>query len=215
MPDVFSSPLPSPSLSHPLNGVHQGSSSLIPDDDDDDEFSPFGTGMPKPPQSHTPTLSGQAAAFQPFGANSGGGSYFNQGATEADPFGERMDPTEAASVGMTPLDVLSSVFTSLSSAELEDALIRTNYDFEAAMGMLVSVHSGGPPRSGASTPVRTGSPRPGAIRPREGYFQAGGRAGGAVSPGLFGRGGPGSMVGGRVCRYFLAGECRRADCRFR
>lgn len=129
-----------------------------------------------------------------------------------------------AGAGMTPLDVLCSVFTSVPRAELEDALHRSGYDFESAMGMLVMQHTA--PRSGSSTPQRVASPRPllgvgnrGGIQvnhhaPREGYFQQGGRSlRGDMSPGFGGRS-PGGH-GGKMCRYFLAGECRRSDCRFR
>jgi hypothetical protein len=143
------------------------------------------------------------------------------------------------SAGMTPLDVLSSVFTSLPSGELEDALMRAGYDFEGAMAILIAQNGG--TRSGQSTPQRLGSPgpRPGFIRTASGnfrdgpgpnHFPSGGRGGfgmgtGAISPrfGMSGTRSPGGPMSGgvmvvngqRVCRYFLAGECRRADCRFR
>lgn len=42
-----------------------------------------------------------------------------------------------------------------------------------------------------------------------------GRGTGSMSPSLSNSGGSGGGVGpGRVCRYFLSGDCRRADCRF-
>lgn len=146
---------------------------------------------------------------------------------------------EELSAGMTPLDVLQSVFTSLPAGELEDALARSGYDFEGAMAILIAQNGGA--RSGASTPQRLGSPgpRPGFPRsasgtfrdgPGSNYFVQGGRAGiggmgtGAISPrfGMSGTRSPGGPMSGgvmvvngqRVCRYFLAGECRRADCRF-
>ncbi len=143
---------------------------------------------------------------------------------------------EELSAGMTPLDVLQSVFTSLPAGELEEALARSGYDFEGAMAILIAQNGGA--RSGTSTPQRLGSPgpRPGFARtasgtfrdgPASNYFVQGGRAGmgtGAISPrfGMNGTRSPGGPMSGgvmvvngqRVCRYFLAGECRRADCRF-
>lgn len=131
---------------------------------------------------------------------------------------------------MTPLDVLQSVFTSLPAGELEEALDRSNYDFEGAMAILIAQNGG---RSGQSTPQRVASPgpRPPFQRVVSGGggppFMQGGRVGGTISPryGMSGTRSPGPGIppnggimvvnGQRVCRYFLAGECRRADCRFR
>ena len=130
--------------------------------------------------------------------------------------------------GMTPLDVLCSIFTSVPRFELEDALHRSGYDFEGAVAILVSQLTTNLPRSGSSTPQRISSPRPllgvggrGAMAtmqpgPRDGYYQQGGRSfsGGNLSPGFPGARSPGGP-GTRMCRYYLAGECRRSDCRFR
>lgn len=145
--------------------------------------------------------------------------------------------------GMTPLDVLQSVFTSLPVGDLEEALHKTGYNFEEAMALLISQNGGTRSgNSGAFTPGREDGPgqfvpnnRPNVFAPggpasrqREmppggGYYQNGGRGG-------FGMGGPGNasprfgMGGGsgtrtpgglKMCRYYLAGECRRSDCRFR
>nr|XP_019049786.1 hypothetical protein I302_00205 [Kwoniella bestiolae CBS 10118]OCF28716.1 hypothetical protein I302_00205 [Kwoniella bestiolae CBS 10118] len=222
MPDVFNSP----------SGVHTPTFSrtssykgVIPDDDDDDEFSPFGKGLPKlHHQDPTSYLNTEAKPFQPFGSNDGySESSFDSSANQ----GEVMGDEEFAGSSMTPLDVLCSVFTSVPRSELEDALHRSGYDFESAMGYLVSQHTH--PRSGASTPQRVSSPRPllgvgnrggvgsvmGHHAPERGYFQQGGRSfRGDLSPG-FGMGArsPGGNAG-KMCRYFLAGECRRSDCRF-
>ena len=222
MPDVFSSPAPSFGRTN--------SRGVVPDDDDDD-FNPFGTGPPKLHQVKDSGLSSQATAFEPFGGgdyaagiphsdsgqsydsygSGGSGGYFDQPAEED------------AGAGMTPLDVLASVFSTVPRGDLEDALHRANYDFESAMAILVSSYTH--PRSGSSTPQRVSSPRPllgvgargatplGHAGPRDGYFQQGGRTfSGNMSPGLSGSRTPGP--GSRMCRYFLAGECRRSDCRF-
>lgn len=125
--------------------------------------------------------------------------------------------------GMTPLDVLSMVFGStLAPSELDEALSNNGYDFDRAMSWLVDrqiathhaaanappppprLHSAGNrvtviPRDGFGGSIRGG---------RGGYYNGSGFRGNRFN----GRPVPG---GNRVCRYFLAGECLRADCRFR
>jgi len=199
MPDVFSSPIPRSS----------STKGIIPDDDDDDEFSPFGSGLPKLHHQNQ-TLSTSAKPFEPFGHtdnafnagtpySEGGFSYNSGGSGESSSLPpDPSDPDDMTS-NMTPLDVLSSVFTTIPRSELEEALHRSGYDFEASMAYLVSQHT--LPRSGSSTPQRVSSPRPlfgvavgnrGMMpgvqhAPREGYFQQGGRSySGSMSPGLGG-----------------------------
>ena len=224
MPDSFISP---------ANLQRTSSASIIPDlDDDDDEFSPFGSYAKVQGNSD---LSTQAKPFTPFAStgkeriddlspsspyitmdqSSGLGTGESQGMDE-----EYDDPD----LGMTPLDVLASVFSSVPRPDLEDALHRAGYDFEGAMGILVASHAH--PRSGSSTPQRLASPRPmlsvgqrGTMpinqhAPRDGYFLQGGRSySGNISPGFGAPRSPGGHAT-RMCRYFLAGECRRSDCRF-
>lgn len=143
---------------------------------------------------------------------------------------------------MTPMEVLGSIFTSLTTHELEVALHKWGYDLDSTMQYLIAAGESGD----ASSPL-------GAVKafvPREGYVVAGGRngsfsasnvaassnsllagggamlqhgasasrvvgdgagTGGVGSPSRFGTRSP---FGGRVCRYYLQGECRRADCRF-
>lgn len=223
MPDVFASPI--------TTSVPQMSKrSLVPDDDDDDAFSPFGSGLPRL-QHQDQSLNSDARPFQP--GNSDGGLFVSSvshsesshsyGSRESGESNEYDEVDMGAS--MTPIDVLSSVFSTVPKVELEDALHRAGYDFEGAMAILVSQHT--QPRSGSSTPQRIGSPRPllgvagrsnlpsSQYAPREGYFQQGGRSfSGNMSPG-YGARSPGGGGGLRMCRYFLAGECRRSDCRFR
>ncbi|TXT09125.1 hypothetical protein VHUM_02599 [Vanrija humicola] len=197
--DVFSSPM--------STTARPASRGVVPDDEDDDEFSPFASNLPKL-HHHDGSSSGlnlSAKPFEPFGGS---------GAEPED------DPTNAGS-GMTPLDVLTSVFSTVPRHELEDALHRAGYDFEAAMAILVSQYTH--PRSGASTPNRVSSPRPmigldgrgnaNHHAPGQGYFQQGGRGFGAnaVNPNLAAQRNVGPT---RMCRYFLNGECRRSDCRF-
>ena len=123
--------------------------------------------------------------------------------------------------GMTPFDVLSSVFGStLAPSELEDALAANGYDFEQAMAWLVD-------RALPSTPnhahIRTQHLGGRVTLVSRDTAAAGtGNTGNAVyentaTPGRAARYVNGRPVqgGNRVCRYFIAGECLRADCRFR
>lgn len=237
MPDVFSSPA--------INVPRISSRGVIPDDDDDDEFSPFGSGLPKLHHHDAPGLNTDAKTFEPFGTpptdtHFGSSTTLSSSIPHSDSSrshgsrgsGESSTALDAAEegldlgAGMTPLDVLCSVFTTVPRTDLEDALHRSGYDFEGAMAILVSQHT--VPRSGSSTPQRVSSPRPllgvggrGPMPinhggPRDEYFQQGGRSfsGGNMSPGFGGTRSPGGP-GTRICRYYLAGECRRSDCRFR
>jgi hypothetical protein len=115
--------------------------------------------------------------------------------------------------GMTPFDVLSSVFgATLAPSELEEALAENAYDFERAIAWLIERALPAPPPKTALAQQYVGGrvtvvPRGGAVRGGRGEH-------------VTGRGSPRFMNGrtpgsGRVCRYFLAGECLRADCRFR
>lgn len=119
--------------------------------------------------------------------------------------------------GMTPFDVLSSVFGStLAPSELEEALAVNGFDFDRAMAWLIDK---------ALPSAQSPQPRPMVANKfttigRDASMR-GGRAFVPTSPP--GRGAPryGNNNGrpppnpNRVCRYFVAGECLRADCRFR
>ena len=217
MPDVFASPAFS----------RTNSRGVVPDDDDDDDFNPFGSGMPKL-QPDERLLNTGAKPFEPFGQTWSPQPYGQSDSGQGyDAFGQGAEGTEApaddAGSGMTPLDVLASVFNTVPRADLEDALHRAGYDFEGAMANLVANHTH--PRSGSTTPSRVASPRPllnvgggrgmgGAYAgPKDGYFTQGGRSfSGNMSPGINGTRSPGNGL--RMCRYFLQGECRRSDCRF-
>lgn len=236
----FHSPLGTPTRTHvklagdvfgsPAMTARPASRGVVPDDDDDDEFSPFGTGLPKlHHQNESSGLNSHAKPFEPtFGVNHDlhraasplATPYGSQASTsyESKASAEPEDDPNAPPSGMTPLDVLSSVFSTVPRVQLEDALHRAGYDFEAAMAMLVAQYAH--PRSGASTPQRINSPRPligidgrGGPQhaPGTGYFQQGGR-GLNMNAGM---GGPRNTGPTRMCRYFLNGECRRSDCRFR
>ncbi|ODN75768.1 hypothetical protein L202_05777 [Cryptococcus amylolentus CBS 6039] len=213
MPDLFGTA--SPALSLRSRGV-------VPDDDDDDEFSPFGSGLPKLHHQEN-ALKPDSKPFNPYFPPT---SYLSSDYTPGYPssaysdtsfnsaeFGEE-NGEDVSGAGMTPLDVLCSVFTSVPRNELEDALHRAGYDFEAAMSMLVSQYTA--PRSGQSTPQRVSSPRPMGMGRggRDGFYpNLPSRTLRSMSP-MGPRSPAAGGGGGKMCRYFLAGECRRSDCRF-
>ncbi|GMK56033.1 hypothetical protein CspeluHIS016_0210890 [Cutaneotrichosporon spelunceum] len=213
----FHSPLGTPTRTHMRardgdyfspTAVRTASRGVVPDEADDDEFSPFGSPLPKLHLQESSGLNTQARPFEPFGS----------GAAEGQDEDEEDDPTNASN-GMTPLDVLAQVFSTVPRHQLETALHSAGYDFEAAMAMLVSQFT--LPRSGASTPNRVASPRPligidgrgvnHGLAPNQGYFTQGGRNFQGPPAGF---GGPRNIGPTRMCRYFLNGECRRSDCRF-
>lgn len=218
------------------------SSTLPMEDDDEDPFDPFaGKSVPRafhsvatgisPSDFELSTSSNSASslsedvplALNPWLIDSTfyeGGSHEDGDWNHGHDKQQEVDPETAALLtdGMTPFDVLSSVFgATLAPSELEEALANNGYDFERAMQWLVD----------RALPIRQPSPgRPkinhmGGVHvvPRaHASFIRGGRAGyGGVSPRGSPRYGTNRAVpgGNRVCRYFLAGECMRADCRFR
>lgn len=194
--------------------------SLRPDDEEEDPFDPFATSS-SPPSFHSVAVSDYDNPPWPYHTM----PPYNF--TDSPPSNEQdlsADPSEDASGmltdGMTPFDVLSSVFGStLAPSELEDALAANGYDFDRAMAWLIDKALPAP----AAPQVRMQS--------------VGGRitvvSRDAVGSGLRGKGFPnnntsppaprygngagrgrGVTGGNRVCRYFMAGECLRADCRF-
>ncbi|OCH93712.1 hypothetical protein OBBRIDRAFT_832477 [Obba rivulosa] len=204
-------------------------SSLRPDqnDEDDDPFDPFRAS--NIPRSFHPVAATEADA--PWSNSSMSTSSFSTDDTHfnSPDSGElpvqdsdaEMDPEAAAMLtdGMTPLDVLSSVFgATLAPSELEEALANNGYDFERAMTWLVD-RAMSNPTSSVHQPRIQPMGRGITMVSREGGMVRGGRAG-FNNIGAPGRNGPRHVNGrpvpgnNRVCRYFLAGECLRADCRF-
>ncbi|KAI0763743.1 hypothetical protein BD413DRAFT_606456 [Trametes elegans] len=213
-------------------------SSMRPDehDDDDDPFDPFAVRtIPRSFHSSTSdellwgnspisssSLSADDSPFpNVFGSimDHNGDSYGARSIPKQDD-DEDMDPEVAAMLtdGMTPFDVLSSVFgATLAPSELEEALAANGYDFERAMTWLVdrSLQSHSSPSQprvqsvGNRVMVVQRDGHGGIVRGGRAAFNGPqGRSGGRF---MNGRPAPG---GNRVCRYFLAGECLRADCRF-
>ena len=193
------------------------------DDDDDDPFDPFGhkilprsfhTAEDVPPWSNSP-LSNSSLSTSVDDPQYGFYGPHEEQYSQLFGSGD-LDPDTAAMLtdGMTPLDVLSMVFGStLAPSELEDALEANGYDFDRAMSWLVDRQVA----SLAANNMPNNKFGPGgrvSIIGRDGQanFFRGGRGGPGFRGNRFGRPVPG---GNRVCRYFLAGECLRADCRFR
>lgn len=210
--------------------------SLLPDDDDDDD-DPFNPFRPNP-ASHAfhsdkatiPDEYDNMPWYHTMPAHNFTDSPPNE---LTDPSQNPVDLVMGAggeymfTDGMTPFDVLSSVFgSSLAPSELEDALTNNGFDFDRAMAWLVDrtlpANTPSPPSSqqiqqrmqnmgGRVTLVSRGGP-PGA----RGAYNNGARFGNGAPPPPPGRNGrPPPGVNNRVCRYFMAGECLRADCRFR
>lgn len=214
-------------------------SSIRPDERDSDEEDPFDPFAPKPP---IPTFNSfNGSDFDAQWSNSSNSSMSPEDPRAADVHyqfqnsyasydslvsddmplpDEELDEVEAQAAltdGMTPFDVLSSVFgSSLAPSELEEALAANAYDFDRAMAWLVDRALPTAPQN----PIRM-QPMGGRVTvvPRDPGMR-GGRGGfnPATSPGRpgarYANGRP-AQSGNRVCRYFVAGECLRADCRFR
>lgn len=119
--------------------------------------------------------------------------------------------------GMTPFDVLSSIFGStLAPSELEDALATNGFDFDRAMAWLIDK---APSTTSPQVRMQNVGGRVSIVSrdPVNGGMRGRGFPNTNTSP-RYGSGagrGRGTTSGNRVCRYFMAGECLRADCRFR
>ncbi|KAH8093727.1 hypothetical protein BXZ70DRAFT_377025 [Cristinia sonorae] len=212
-------------------------SSLRPDDDDDDDdedpFDPFNQkALPRsfhPPNSDIESqwsnspISNVSISPEEMRYHYSGASDFSPSLGVPSSQGNSADneiDSEAAVMltdGMTPFDVLSSVFgATLAPSELEEALAQNGYDFERAMNWLVDRASANQAAKAPATrlpSVAMGNrvmmiPRDGSMRGGRGFNNFMG------SRGMRYNNGRPSAGGNRVCRYFLAGECLRADCRF-
>ncbi|GLB43441.1 putative DUF1771 [Lyophyllum shimeji] len=194
--------------------------SLRPDDEEDDPFDPFAPAM-SPPSFHSVTVSDYDNIPWPY--------HVPYNFTDSPPNELQLQdtsniPPDAQSVltdGMTPFDVLSSVFGStLAPSELEEALATNGYDFERAMAWLVD-RAPAPqpapqvrmqPMGGRVTLVSRDAASNGRGGPPGKATFANGNGPRYQNNGA-GRARP-APAGNRVCRYFMAGECLRADCRF-
>lgn len=212
-----------PRAATPNSGLR---SSIRPTDDEDDPFDPFASNGVAPRSFHStepnldewtveddvlfPSIQDHYHQRSPPGLQGSRQNHHTNG-NGSDP--EDIDPETAAMLtdGMAPIDVLSSVFgATLPPSELEEALAANGYDFEKAMNSLIdgAIPATNQPIGGQIRVQHVGN--------RVSVVQNGG-------PGFGGRGNSTKPTqasrqnsgGNRVCRYFLAGECLRADCRFR
>ncbi|KAF8885020.1 hypothetical protein BD779DRAFT_1801509 [Infundibulicybe gibba] len=210
-------------------------SSLRPgDEDDDDPFDPF---APKslPRSFHSITVSDFDTQWsnssnssrspedtRSFDSQAHFPSVYGYSPPDGHDYSSPLDTAEmeaeAAAMltdGMTPFDVLSSVFGStLAPSELEDALAANAYDFERAMAWLIDRALPAAPQTpqvrmqsmGGRVTLVSREPAG-----RGGFSGTSPPNGRAAPRYINGRPAPGAN---RVCRYFVAGECLRADCRF-
>ncbi|KAF5361727.1 hypothetical protein D9756_002570 [Leucocoprinus leucothites] len=210
------------------------------DDDDDDAYSdPLSNTSALPPPFHSITVSdfdNQWSVSPPKEselAHMGTQPHYDYGYHQypnnnnANGNNDPIDEAEinaALTDGMTPFDVLSSVFgSSLAPSELEDALAANGYDFERAMAWLVDrVLPSQQPASPSQARVQPMGSRVTLVS-RDSMSSMRGNGRGTyhnTNNNGTGRGGPRyvngrpAQGGNRVCRYFVAGECLRADCRF-
>ncbi|KAI0691232.1 hypothetical protein BC835DRAFT_125404 [Cytidiella melzeri] len=197
------------------------------DDDEEDPFDPFGQKvLPRSFHTADETWSNSPLSNSSLSASAEGYGFYGPHEEQYSQLfasqslqPDDLDPDAAAmlSDGMTPLDVLSMVFGStLAPSELEDALEANAYDFDRAMSWLVDRQVASLAANNAvNSKFSMASSRVSVIGRdgQVGNFR--GARGHHTGPGFrgnrFGRPIPG---GNRVCRYFLAGECLRADCRF-
>ncbi|KAJ7090581.1 hypothetical protein C8R43DRAFT_1115141 [Mycena crocata] len=196
------------------------------DDDEDDPFDPF---APKslPRAFHSLAVSDYDAQWSNSSTSNSSRSpeshdpthFPHPPYTDSDPGGfsppedtAEMEAAAAAMLteGMTPFDVLSSVFGStLAPSELEDALAANGYDFERAMAWLVDrAVPAVPPQQSPQLRIQQMGGRVTVVARDPGRGRGDPR-----SPPRYVNGRP-AQGGNRVCRYFVAGECLRADCRF-
>lgn len=207
------------------------------EDEEDDPFDPF-SQKALPRSFHPPSVPEFDTQWMnsPASNSSMSDGYHSLGMTDriSPPSGSQLsqdsypnkepEGADMLTEGMTPFDVLASVFgASLAPSELEEALAANGYDFERSMAWLVEraapPHGHGPqhPRSqnlgGRTALVSRDIPGPvGYVRGGRGGFGIPNAA--TKGPAKFANGRQ-VQTGTRVCRYFLAGECLRADCRFR
>jgi hypothetical protein len=213
------------------------------DEEEEESFEPFSNNSSAlPPSFHSITVSdfdSQWSVSPPkeselaHMATTTAQPHYDYGYHQYDTNGDNdpIDDAEANAAltdGMTPFDVLSSVFGStLAPSELEEALAANGYDFERAMAWLVDrVLPPGPqpvsPTQARAQPLGnrvTLVPRDPGMNmrghgARGGYHNNTNNNGASRGAPRYGNGRP-AQGGNRVCRYFVAGECLRADCRFR
>ncbi|CEL61924.1 hypothetical protein RSOLAG1IB_04674 [Rhizoctonia solani AG-1 IB] len=203
------SPVPSAAVPVPISSI-LGNRPRHNSFDDEDEFSPFGTR----PSGAVQFFSDVQTYNEPdedYYATYGGGT-----ATSGIGIEGYDDP-----LSLTPLEVLARIFgPSVSQTDIEDALSQAGWEFDNAVALLMertkpgskAIQVKAPPAAGQTpNPVTRSSGV--AVVPRETFVQTRGATKGQAIT-VKGTASPGGTAANRVCRYYLAGECRRADCRF-
>ena len=213
------------------SGTPSASSLLPGDDDEDDPFNPFST-KPFPLSFHSLSISdydpnwdssdqSRSSEDQNNAVSQSPWPTFGYYSPDSNGYGsssaETTDDAEANSIltdGMTPFDVLSSVFGStLAPSELEEALANNGYDFERSMAWLVDKAVLPTPPQPAQVRLQSMGNRVTLVS-REPQPASRGARGSFLNQRNPTNGRP-AQTATRVCRYYLAGECLRADCRFR
>lgn len=217
-----------PRSSTPVNGGNTATNSrpgsslgVLPsrppfDDEDDDEFSPFA----KPRRVPTKPAPASSESNSENSASSPSNSYDAPTSNDEDlwsyPYPDHLqqfspddyeedgdNPDPNAPEGMTPLEVLLSIFgATMTPAELENVLAQHGWNFEDAMQFLIDR----PAPQSSFPPGKPGMNPRDVMALRHGQNQR-------MYP--YGQVQRNMARPTRVCRYFLAGECLRADCRFR
>ncbi|CAE6421422.1 unnamed protein product [Rhizoctonia solani] len=207
-PLASDSPAPSAAVPVPTSGI-LANRPRHNSFDDEDEFSPFGTRPAGAVQFFSDVQTYHEPEEDYYAAYGGGVAMSGMGVEGYD------DP-----LSLTPMEVLARIFgPSVSQTDLEDALAQAGWEFDGAVAYLMertkpgskAIQVKAPPAAGqAPSPVtRSGV----AVVPRETFVQTRGAAKGQAAAGK-GTVTPGGSAANRVCRYYLAGECLRADCRF-
>ncbi|CAE6457694.1 unnamed protein product [Rhizoctonia solani] len=208
-PLASDSPVPSAAVPVPTSGtsVNRPRHNSF---DDEDEFSPFGMRPSGAVQFFSDVQTYHEPEEDYYAAYGAGAAVSGMGIEGYD------DP-----LSLTPMEVLARIFgSSVSQTDLEDALTQSGWEFDSAVALLMertkpgskAIQVKAPPAAGQPPSLVTRSSGV-AVVPRETFVQTRGAAKGQGAAGK-GTASPGSSAANRVCRYYLEGECRRADCRF-
>ncbi|KAG6890301.1 hypothetical protein C0995_009507 [Termitomyces sp. Mi166 len=195
--------------------------SLRPDDDDEhDPFDPFAPSPTAPPSFLPLPVSDYDNIHWTYQMPPYNFTEDSPNELQLQDLGPEIDPDAQSQLtdGMTPFDVLTSVFGStLAPSELEEALAANGYDFDRAMAWLVDrgPATQPPPQvrmqsMGGRVTLVSRDPMGNGRGSRNNFPNTNGPR---YTTNGTGRARP-VPGGNRVCRYFMAGECLRADCRF-
>ncbi|CAE6459017.1 unnamed protein product [Rhizoctonia solani] len=208
-PLASDSPVPSAAVPVPTSGI-AANRPRHNSFDDEDEFSPFGMRPSGAVQFFSDVQTYNEPEEDYYATYGGGVAVSGMGIEGYD------DP-----LSLTPMEVLARIFgSSVSQTDLEDALTQAGWEFDGAVALLMERTKPGskaiqvkPAPAAGLTPSPVMRSAGVAVVPRETFMQTRGAAKGQAAAGKS-IASPGGSAANRVCRYYLAGECRRADCRF-